>query len=323
MVGIDVGKASVVACLLKQDGRELVDEFPNTPTGHYRLHRWIVKAGGSTGVCMESTGCYHLTLARYLHDQQYQVSVVNPRRIKAYGESRLRRGKNDQVDARLIAQFAQGEPLPIWQPPSEAQVALRAIQDRLDELDQTLGAQRNRREHCAEPAVLASLDREAAFLKAEQARLTTERTALLAEQTSLGQAVRLLQTIPGVGQLTAVRLVARVDITQFDQAGSFAAYLGLTPREHSSGTSVHKRPRLSKLGSKRLRTALYFPALRATRDNPQIQALYQRLLAKGKPKPVALGAAMRKLAGQIYGVWSSGRPYEPTLGLPASTPLAA
>ena len=82
-------------------------------------------------------------------------------------------------------------------------------------------------------------------------------------------------------------------------------------------TLVHKKARMSKLGSKRLRTALYFPAMQATRYNAQVQALYDRLVAKGHPKKSALGAAMRKLAQQIYGVWSSRRPYDATHGLPS------
>ena len=319
MIGIDVSKATLAVCLrLADSGIELDHEFPNTATGHHKLHAWLKKHGEQTGwACMESTGPYHLNVAQFLHQHRYRVSVVNPKRIKAYGESRLSRGKTDKADARLIAEFGEKETLPVWQPPAPERVALKDLQDRLDELEESLRQHRQRREHCQNPSVLASLEREEAFIKQEIEALKREQGHLCDKTPCLREEIELLCTIPGVGELTATRLVARIDISLFDHAASFAAFFGVTPREHSSGTSVHKKARMSKLGSKRLRTALYFPAMQATRYNAQVQALYDRLVAKGHPKKSALGAAMRKLAQQIYGVWSSRRPYDATHGLPS------
>ena len=161
-----------------------------------------------------------------------------------------------------------------------------------------------------------SVQRVCALLAEEVTRLGQARDALLQRHEALRTQVALLCTIPGIGLLTATRLVASVDIQRFERASSFAAFLGLTPKEHSSGTSVQRRTRLSKLGSRALRTALYFPAMQACRFNPQIRALYQRLVASGHAKKAAICAGMRKLAHQIYGVLKSGRPYDPTHGLP-------
>jgi transposase len=319
MVGIDVSKATLAVCLLLDAGQgELQQEFCNVPSGHRRLHRWIRQHGATVEqICMESTGSYHLALAAFLHEQQNVVSIVNPRRIHAYAKSRLSRAKTDGVDARLIAQFGLREPLPIWSPPTAAQTKVRDLQSRIDEIGRTLTRHRQRREHCQDPAVLASLEREEHFWKQELGDLEQQVNAVLRADSTLGEVVDRLVSIPGVGRLTAIRFVAQVDISRFERASSFAAYLGVTPSEHSSGTSVHQRPRMSKMGAKNLRRALYFPAVQATKYNPQIKALYERLIAKGHAKKSALGAAMRKLAHQIYGVWTSGLPYHPTKGLPA------
>lgn len=325
MIGIDVSKATLSVCVrLTGRDQELVHEFPNNTTGHQKLHTWLKKHGqAASQACMESTGPYHLAVAQFLYQHDYTVSVINPRRIKAYGESRLSRGKTDGADARLIAEFGEREPIPGWQPPAVERVALKDLQDRLDELEESLRHHRQRREHGQHPGVLASLEREAMFIQNEVEALKQDIQQLCEKTPFLREEIELLCTIPGIGVLTATRFVARIDINLFDSAASFAAYLGVTPREHSSGTSVHRKTRMSKVGSKRLRTALYFPALQAAAYNAQVKALYQRLIAKGHSKKSALGAAMRKLAQQMYGVWSSHRPYDSTLGLPSHESFAA
>lgn len=322
MLGIDVGKSTLAVCWLRgvEAGQrtELAREFPNTPVGHQALHRWLSKQqAGQVQVCMEATGPYTLSLALFLHEQGYPVSIVNPRRIKAYAQSRLSRVKNDRVDARLIAQFACSEVLPVWTPPTAERSSLRALQARVDQLERIMQQQRQVLESVQEQRVRESVERVCQRLAEEVQTMQREVQAHLEAQDELRAEVELLRGIPGIGWLTATRLVAAVDMTRFQSADSFAAFLGLTPQEHSSGTSVRGRSHVSKLGSKSLRTALYFPAMQACRFNPQVKALYQRLLAAGKPKKSALCAGMRKLAHQVYGVLKSGQPYDPTLGLPS------
>ena len=101
------------------------------------------------------------------------------------------------------------------------------------------------------------------------------------------------------------------DVDNFDHAGQAVAYVGLNPEQHDSGSSVHKRSKLTKTGNQNLKTALYFPALSAIRHNPIVQALARRLEDKGKEKMVIVGAAMRKLLQLAYGVLKSGQPFDP------------
>jgi transposase len=103
-------------------------------------------------------------------------------------------------------------------------------------------------------------------------------------------------------------------IEAFDSARQLAAYAGLTPREKLSGTSVRGRAVLSKVGNARLRKALYMPAMVSLRHNPVLKDFWERLLGRGKSKPVALGALMRKLLQLAYGVLKSGKPFDPEYG---------
>ena len=108
------------------------------------------------------------------------------------------------------------------------------------------------------------------------------------------------------------------DVATFDSADQLAAVAGLTPQEFSAGSSVHGKPRLSKIGNSRLRQALDLPAIVARRYHPLIQVVCARLLAQGKSKMAMIGAAMHKLLRQVFGVLKSGLPFEPNfLSLPS------
>ena len=118
-------------------------------------------------------------------------------------------------------------------------------------------------------------------------------------------------TIPGIAEETAARLLGEVlDFMRFKDAAALAAFAGLCPRLHQSGSSVHKRSRLSKRGNSAVRHILYFPTMSAIRHNPRVRALYERLLANGHCKMQALGAAMHKLLVLAYGVLKSQQPFD-------------
>jgi transposase len=124
----------------------------------------------------------------------------------------------------------------------------------------------------------------------------------------------LLQTIPGIGETTAWVLLAEIPtIENFQDARQLSAYAGVTPRHRQSGSSVHGRSRLSKLGSSRLRKAIYFPALVAQRYNPIMSVFANRLIENGKSKMTVLGACMRKLIHIVFGVLKHQKPFEPKI----------
>jgi transposase len=168
------------------------------------------------------------------------------------------------------------------------------------------------------PAVLASIEATLAFVRAEIAQLQRRIQEQVERSAELSNQQRLLCSIPGVGRWTAARVLAEIDaVCGAVDARQLAAYAGLTPRERTSGSSVHRPARLSKTGNSRLRRALSLPASVAMRYNPAVRALAERLRARGKPPMVIVGAAMRKLLHLIYGVLKSGKPFDPALALAA------
>lgn len=157
--------------------------------------------------------------------------------------------------------------------------------------------------------VQQSLTSHLAVLKQEIAHLQTAIDEHIDRPPGLKADQAYLLTIPAVGEKTANRMLAILHSHTFKNAEQVAAFLGLVPVEHQSGSSVLKRPHLSKNGDAKTRAVLYMAAIMATRYNPDIKAMYERLCAKGKPKMVALGAAMRKLVHQCFGVIKHQQPY--------------
>ena len=146
-------------------------------------------------------------------------------------------------------------------------------------------------------------------------RITALRQSLLnliKQDDDLNQQRQLLTSIPGVGDLTAAVFLAEIgDIHNFPSRRALASYVGITPRLHDSGTSVHRHSHISKQGNKHLRTALYFPAISAKKWNPICHEFAQRLEKTGLAKKAIIIAVMKKLLHQMYGILKSQRPFDP------------
>lgn len=316
-IGIDVSKDTLDACLAPVLGKPRQRSFPNTPAGHADLLAWAADAcpaGAVLGFCMESTGAYGLALADALAEAGRYVSVVNPARIKYAGLMRGQGNKTDKADARLIAEYAQQQRPPAWQPPTPKARQLQALVRRRDDLRQLAACEKGR---LASPglttATQRSLQRTVAFLEKEADRLQKQADALIGADEALAADRELLVSIPGVGGAAAAAILGELpDPTHFASAQQAAAYAGLAPREHRSGTSVRKRTRLSKAGNARLRKALYLPALTAIRFNPLLRTFFERLVASGKTRMAAVGACMRKLLMIAYGVLKNRVPFDPS-----------
>jgi transposase len=149
------------------------------------------------------------------------------------------------------------------------------------------------------------------FWRSEQAKLKRAIDEHIDRHPGLKQERERLLSIPAVGDKTANRMLCLLLARRFNSASQAAAFVGLTPIEHQSGSSVRGRPRLSKAGNPRLRAALYMAAVVAIRHNPDVRALYERMLARGKAKMSALCAAMRKLVHICFGVIKNQQDYEP------------
>jgi transposase len=313
VLGIDLAKLTFDATLITTSGVPHYQSFPNTPEGFTQLQDWLVAHSVTTlHACMEATNIYWEALASWLHAHDHTVSVVNPARIKGYAQATMQRNKTDKLDSAVIASFCAKHCPTAWQPASEEQRHLRALVRYRDDLIQTQVQQQNRLRDATDAVVRTSLE---ALLKAITTQVTDVERRIkehLTAQETLGANLKLLTSIVGIGVVTAAKLLAEfADLDQYESAKAAAADAGLTPSHYESGTSVRRRPRMSKMGKAGIRAALYWPAITAMTRCPATKAFAEKLAARGKPKKVIIGAVMRKLVHICYGVLKHQTPYDP------------
>lgn len=316
VLGIDVAKDTVAVALLT-DAQTYQATFANTAEGAAKLVTWLRKRrAGQVHACLEATGTYGEELALALHTTGHVVSIVNPSRIAAYAKSQLVRHKTDEVDALLIARYCVKEqPVP-WTPPRPAVRELRAMVRHVEALQGMRRMELNRQQAGPHPPAVAQvIQAHLAFLDAQIAALHAQIDTHIEADAELKRQCTLLVSIKGIGQRTAASVLAEIgEVASFAHARALAAYAGLNPRQYRSGTSIRRRTRLSKQGNAALRKALYFPAIVAKQHNPIVQPFCARLSAAGKTPMAVVGAAMRKLLHIVYGVLTSGQPFNPQHG---------
>ena len=241
------------------------------------------------------------------------MSVVNPARIKHYASSKLRRNKTDKADAELIAEYCIREKPAIWTPPPVSFKDLQALVRHLDDLQGAFRQESNRLQSGVHtPFVVNSLISLCDCFNEQIAQTKKAIQDHIDQHEELKRMQDLIVTIPGIGKLTAAKLLGEIrNILDFQSARQLAAYAGLTPRNFLSGTSVHKKTRLSKTGNSNLRKALYMPAVVSKRCNPIVHSFCDRLIKSGLQPMEVIGAAMRKLLHLVYGVLKTGRPFDP------------
>lgn len=313
VLGIDVSKETLDIAL--SDGFKMQhNKFQNSQKGHEQLEQWLNKQTTSgIHVCLEATGQYGDGVAEYLFTQGFAVSVVNPARIKHYANSKLRRNKTDKADAQLIAEYCLRENPALWTPPPASFKDLQALVRHLDDLQAAKLQESNRLQSGVHTGfVLDSLVSMCDFIDEQIRQAKKAIQDHINQNAELKRMQALLVTIPGIGKLTAAKLLGEIrSIHDFQSARQLAAYAGLTPRNFISGTSVHKKSRLSKTGNSNLRKALYMPALVAIKHNPIIRSFCARLSLSGLRPMEVIGAAMRKLLHLVFGVLKTGCPFDP------------
>lgn len=312
-LGIDVSKARFDVALLG-DQQTYRGQFRNDPSGFGKLCRWLQKRQAEgVQACMEATGHYWQELAVFLHEAGYQVSVVNPKRIKKYGEARMQRNKTDSQDALTIADYCATQQPDLWQPPAAAYRELQAMVRHLHALKADRTRARNRQQSGVTSApVEAAIEAQVAFLDEQIEALEKRIHDHIDQHPDLKADKELLVSIPGIGETTAAVFLAEIpDVSVFAQANQIAAFVGLTPGQRQSGTSLNGPGKLVKWGNAHIRAVFYMPALSAHKWNPIIAALRKRLLARGKTKMTVVVAVMRKMVHLCYGVLKTRKPFDP------------
>ena len=314
--GIEVSARELVVAWTGKSGKVERRRFVNDAAGHRALGRALTRGGKRVRACMEATGLYGLDVALFLSAQEgVELMVANPRAVRHFAMARMQRSKNDQLDAEVLREFAARMEFTPWARPGEASLALWAIARRLQALTRLSVAEKNR-QHAATvsqamPAcVRRSLARTLRAVQREIQQLRAEALRCIANDARLQRRYALLRSAPGIGESSAIQILAELLLLPEDRdVRQWVAYAGLDPREYTSGTSVRKYTRISKVGNQHLRCALYMPALVASRREPHLRGFYEHLLARGKKKRQALIAVERKLLHAIFGMFRTERPY--------------
>jgi transposase len=313
--GIDVSAAELVVAVLGPAGVPQ-RTFANRPAGHRDLIAWLQRSATQLWVCLEATGAYSLDVALALHAaERIEVAVLNPKMVCRFAET-LRRSKTDAADAQVLAEYARRMPFVPWCPPSPTALRLRALTRHQAALVKQHTAVSNQR-HAAQASALTpacirqDLRRTLAALQRSIQRMRREALALVRGDAELARRFALLDSIPGIGETSALYLLAELMLLPSGlEVRQWVAHSGLDPKHHRSGSSVHKASRISRNGNRHLRQALYMPALVAVRHDPHLGAFYQALLQRHKAKLQALVAVARKILHAIYGMFRRDLTYD-------------
>lgn len=285
--------------------------YPNRKSGF----KTFLKVLETNSFCvMEATGCYHYKLCMFLHERGIMLSVLNPVIIKRFIQMKLRRIKTDKSDACMIYNYACEQPLEPWHPEAayivKSKELLSLMQTYLRQstaLKNKLHALENRGQ--TRGILITSIKRQLRQLKKEGQLLEQELESLI--KSNEPRLFSRLTTIPGIGKKTAVLLmVSTSNFKTFSNHKQVSSYLGLAPNERSSGSSIRGKSRISKTGDGLLRNHLFMCSFTACIHNAQCKALFDRIVAKGKSKKLALIAVCNKLIKQAFAIAKSGLPYD-------------
>jgi len=265
-------------------------------------------------VVMEATGYYHYRLAQFLHKRGVAVSVVNPLSVKRFIQMKLAKVKTDKSDARSICDYGTMNDLPLYDALTDVHAECLQLFRLLDNYVKQRTAAKNKlhgEEVLGIPSkfVYRSLKRQLKHLNKEIGLLEDRLLELVKQDQQ--QQLTLLKSIPGMGVKTALFLIVVTDgFSKFETASQLCSYVGITPTIRESGSSVRGRSKISKVGNKKLRNLLFLCAFSACKYNRACREIYERIVAKGKSKKVALIAVANKLLKQAFAIAKSGLPYD-------------
>lgn len=304
-VGIDVSKETLdIAVRPTGEQWQLANAEADFPALVNRL-----QGLAPTLIVLESTGGWERPVAMALLTAALPTAVVNPRRPRHFAQATGELAKTDELDAHNLAHFAEAirpEPDTLLDPTA---TALQATVKRRQQLIKMRTAERNRLSTVPDPDLRASLQRHIAWLSTELEALETRLLEQLAVNPAWQAQVELLSSVPGVGQITAITLIARLPELGQVNRKAIAALVGVAPFNRDSG--YRHGTRTTWGGRADVRAALYMATVAGLRWNPKIKAFYERLLQAGKRKKVALVACMRKLLVILNTMMKDGTAWDP------------
>ena len=300
--GIDISK-SFFDVAIPQGGKYKSYKFNNDLAGFKALEKALPEG---SHMVMEASGPYYLMLACFLCEKRIAVSVINPLVIRRFCQMRMSRAKTDKKDAVMIAEYGKTEKPGLWKAPEQHVITLQQMEAVLSNLIKERTALSNQIESFTSSGMLDKmlwkiLTKELRHKEELIAQLNKEMEALSTRHYA--EMLEDIQSIPGMGKKTAMALIVLSGgFERFDDYRKLSSYIGICPRIFESGKSIKGKARICKMGMSRIRAMLYICAWSAKRCNKACKDLYERLVAKGKAKKLALVAVANKLLKQAFAI---------------------
>ena len=324
VVGIDVAQKELVVCL----GRMLDDwspelyankTFANTEKGMEAMLLWVKKQTDpevATRFVLEATGVYHETLAYFLEEKDYELTIVLPNKISNYMRTLETKTITDKTASQAIAMFGLERKLDNWKRPKEIYRKLRQLTRERDQIIQERTIVKNQlhaeqTEAYPNKTSLKRIKDRINILNKQEKEIQAEVAALIAQDEEIKKMIVILCSLPGIGLLTAAIVLAETN--GFDlirNRRQLASYAGYDVKEKQSGTSVKGKARISKKGNRYLRKAMHLPALTAIRYNERFKAIFARLVSKHGIKMKAAVAVQRKLLEMMYTLYKTNKLFD-------------
>jgi transposase len=322
-IGIDISKGTFDLALIKDNNVSniLSDDFANSTNGLVKLEEFLKKQGinlEETLFCMEHTGVYCRLLSHYLTERKYHVWLEMPVQIlRSLG---LQRGKNDRVDAKRIAEYAclKKDKAVLWEPPREA---LLQINDLLTLRDRLIDSRKSLKQPIKEFNDVGLKDTAKLIesrckitlnaIEKEIKQIEKELNDKINKDTNLKKLYGLATSVPGIGKITALSLLYFTnEFKLYNNAKQLACYCGVAPFEHTSGTSVKGRARVSSFANKKLKKLLHLVALSTLYRDKELSLYYNRKVDEGKNKMVVINALRNKILHRLCAVIKRGTPFQ-------------
>jgi transposase len=312
VAGVDVSKDTLDIYYNTPDGKEQYLKTTNDKKGHQAI---LLKLGVATTYVMEASGPYYLRLAFLLKTSGAAVRVENPIAVKRFIQMQLERNKSDKKDARWLFHFGVQREGGLWNLPSKENLKCTSIMASIDLFTRQLTQVTNQL-HALEQLPLMCKEAQKSLLKI---KATLEKQVSLLEKQLHKNLIhwqpdqlKAVSSIPGLGKRATALLIVYTDgFTKIKNHRQLIALAGLSPREHTSGSSIRGRKGICKMGNGHLRNVLYMCSLSAIVHNKSCKELYDRLKAKGKRSKVALIAVCNKLIKQAFAIATKRTTYQP------------
>lgn len=325
VVGLDVAQKELVVTLGKLHEDLSIElyaykVFRNEEKGFNSLLQWVQKLTHEQipiYYVMEATGIYHQKLAYYLEELKMQQSIILPNKISNYMRTLELKTVTDKSCSEAIARFGLERQLNLWKRPKDVYKRLQQLTRERNQIVEERVMVKNQL-HAEEteaepnPNSLNRINARIKFLNKQEHEIKRDIDLIINKDEALKEEIETICTIPGVGKLTAVTVLAETNgFELIKNKKQLVSYSGLDVKEKQSGTSVKGKPRISKKGNKNLRKAMHLPALSAIKHNEHYKEIFIRLVSKNGIKMKGIVAVQRKLLELIYILHKNKTVYNP------------